>query len=360
LKPTGISVFMGVVNSSLRVDSASRSIALAILLVTTSFVLVKTGRDALYVQERGIFDLPLAYLGTAALSLPVAAGMLWLIRAAGPRRARVVALAGVAGTLAVFWQIVEPGGGARMTAVFVAVPLLYGVLFATTWLLAAELFDGLPEERVSRAYARVGAGSIAGGLMGGVGARVLAPAVAPEVYFGIGALVLGASAVVVVLTQASHAPRRVEGEVIERPRLVSARSFLRRRYGAVLFGLGVLAAIVGVLIEFQFYWAASTSGASAREQSRYFANLYLVLNAAALTVQLLVMPRVQRSLGIVGSLTVMPAMLFGGAVLVAFSAGRAGSSTSCGRWTSLRSRRFRARFETPWRPFGVAGHPMTT
>ncbi len=78
-----------------------------------------------------------------------------------------------------------------------------------------------------------------------------------------------------------------------------------------------------MLIEFQFYWAASASGAGEREQSRYFANLYLLLNAAALTVQLVVMPRVQRSLGIVGSLMVMPAMLLGGAVLVSLSAGLA-------------------------------------
>lgn len=308
---------------SLRIRSASRSIALAILLIMASFVLVKTGRDALYVQERGIFDLPIAYLGMAGFSFPTAFGMLWLIRVLGPRRARAVALVGVAGILGVFWRIAEPGGGARMTALFVAVPLLYGVLFAATWLLAAELFHGLPAERISRAYARVGAGSIAGGLLGGIGARALAPVVPPQVFFGIGALVLGASAVVVVLTQASHAPRPVDGEAIQRPRLASARSFLRQRYGALLLALGVLGAVVGVLIEFQFYWAASTSGAGKREQSLYFANLYLLLNAAALTVQLVVMPRVQRSLGIVGSLMVMPAMLLGGAVLVSLSAGLA-------------------------------------
>ena len=81
---------MGGASSSLRLRSASRSIALAILLIMASFVLVKTGRDALYVQERGIFDLPLAYVGTAAFSLPVAISMLWLVRTAGPRRARAV------------------------------------------------------------------------------------------------------------------------------------------------------------------------------------------------------------------------------------------------------------------------------
>ena len=343
---------MDAVDSSLRISSASRSIALAILLIMASFVLVKTGRDALYVQDRGVFDLPIAYLGMAAFSVPVAAGMLWLIRVMGPRRARAVALVGVAAVLVVFWRIAEPGGGGRMTAVFVAVPLLYGVLFAATWLLAAELLDGLPEDQISRAYARVGAGSIAGGLIGGVGARALAPAVAPEAFFGIGALVLSSSAAVVVLTQAGHAPRPVEGEAIEGPHLARARLFLRRRYGALLLSLGVVGAVVGVLIEFQFYWAASTSGAGGREQSAYFANLYLLLNAAALTVQLLVMPRVQRSLGVVGSLTVMPAMLLGGAILVAFSAGLAALGTLRVTEGGLKASIHRANWEQAFLPTG--------
>ena len=62
-----------------------------------------------------------------------------------------------------------------------------------------------------------------------------------------------ASAIVVVLTQARHAPRPVEREASERPCLASARLFLRQRYVAILFGLGDLGAVVGALIEFQFY-----------------------------------------------------------------------------------------------------------
>ncbi len=343
---------MEAADSSLRISSASRSIALGILLITASLVLVKTGRDALYVQERGIFDLPIAYLGLAVFSLPTAFGMLWLIRVAGARRARIVAILGGAALLLVFWRVAEPGSGVRMTALFVAVPLLYGVLFSATWLLASELYYGVPRERVSRAYARIGAGSITGGLLGGVGARMLAPVVAPQTYFGIGALVLGASAIVVLITQARHAPRPVEGEVSERPGLASARLFLGQRYGAILFGLGVLGAVVGVLIEFQFYWAASTSGAGEHEQARYFANLYLLLNAAALTVQLLVMPRVQRSLGIAGSLMVMPAILLGGAVLVSLSAGLAARGALRVIQGGLKASIHRANWEQAFLPAG--------
>lgn len=289
--------------------------------MTASLILVKTGRDALYVQQRGIFDLPIAYMGMAMFSLPTAMGMLWLIRVAGARRARVIAIMSGAGLLLVFWLVAAPGSGPLMTALFVTVPLLYGVLFSATWLLASELYYGLPGERVSRAYARIGAGSIAGGLSGGLCARALAPVIAPQTFFAIGACVLAASALAVIITQLRHAPRPIAGEPAERPRLANARQFLRRRYGMILFGLGVLGAMVAVLVEFQFYWAASISGAGEREQARYFANLYLLLNAGALAIQLLVMPRLQRLLGITGSLMVMPVLLLGGAVVVSVSAG---------------------------------------
>lgn len=341
------------IESSTRINSASHSIALGILLTTASLILVKTGRDALYVQDRGIIDLPIAYLGMAVFSLPTAFGMLALIRVMGPRRSRIVALLASSALLAVCWQVARPGSGLRMTAIFIGVPLVFGVLFSATWLLASELYQGLPDELVSRAYARIGAGSISGGLLGGLCARLLAPFVAPESFFGIGALVLAASAVVLMYTQARHPPRPVEGEPSKRPGLASARSFLRHRHGAILFALGVLGAVVAVLIEFQFYWAAGSSGASAHEQSLYFANLYLLLNGAALVVQLLIMPRVQRSLGITGSLMVMPAILLGGAVLISLSAGLATRGALRVAQGGLKASIHRANWEQAFIPAGA-------
>ncbi len=44
----------------------------SVFLLMAAVILVKTGRDALYFQKDGIFDLPKAYLGIAVLSLPMA------------------------------------------------------------------------------------------------------------------------------------------------------------------------------------------------------------------------------------------------------------------------------------------------
>jgi hypothetical protein len=72
-------------------------------------------------------------------------------------------------------------------------------------------------------------------------------------------------------------------------------------------------ALVGVLIEFQFYLAAATSGNDGRENARFFANTYLALNAGALAVQLAVLPRFQPRFGVHRGLLVLPTVLAAGA-----------------------------------------------
>ena len=63
--------------------------AAALLLMTAGFILTKTGRDALYFQRDGLFDLPWAYLGIAVLSVPMALITLSLLQSRGPRPVRV-------------------------------------------------------------------------------------------------------------------------------------------------------------------------------------------------------------------------------------------------------------------------------
>ena len=51
------------------IASRSRHVAVAIFAMTAAFFLTKTGRDALFFQKRGLFDLPIAYMGMAGRGL---------------------------------------------------------------------------------------------------------------------------------------------------------------------------------------------------------------------------------------------------------------------------------------------------
>jgi ATP/ADP translocase len=88
---------------------------------------------------------------------------------------------------------------------------------------------------------------------------------------------------------------------------------LRQKYTLLLLLTGMATALVGLLVDFRFYVAAATSGNDARENASLFAGVHLVLNAGALAVQLLVTPRLQRAVGVHGSLLVLPTAVLGGA-----------------------------------------------
>jgi ATP/ADP translocase len=75
------------------------------------------------------------------------------------------------------------------------------------------------------------------------------------------------------------------------------------------------------MIEFQFYWSVSTAAAASGPgdkvtQTRAFADLYLLLNGAAVLVQLVLAAPLQRLLGVYGSLFILPGALSAVSALV--------------------------------------------
>ncbi len=292
----------------LTVDRPTMAVALALFLMAASFSLAKTGRDALFFLEDGIYDLPLAYTGVAVLSLPVAAGTLSVMRRTGSRRARVVLLLGAAAGLLSYAALARPGGGPLMTTFFMAVPLVYNVLFALVWLLGADLMGRRTEPAQTRFYAQIGAASLAGSFAGALGARTLTPAVDAPQLLALGGAVLAGAALVVAAAQrlCPPAPAAVPAAPMVRQ---TAQSLLRIPYFRHLLAIAVAAALVGILVEFQFYLAAAAEGRSADDNVVLFANLYLGLAALAVLVQLFVTPALHARIGVSRTLLVLPAVI---------------------------------------------------
>lgn len=289
-------------------------VAIALFLMTAAFILTKTGRDAMYFQLGGLFDLPMAYIGIALLALPTALATLLLMQTLGPRGARVAAPVLMALFLGVFRCFAEPGGGAVMTTFFVLVPLVFGVLFSLAWLLAGELLEGASRAQLRRSYALIGAASIAGGTAGAILALVVAPLLDPRELLLAGSVGLVLSAATTAVAQRRWAPRPLLAEAAARPPGPDDfRHVLAQRYSLMLLIVAMLTGLVGILVEFQFYVAAAQSGNTGRENAVFFANLYLVLNGLALVTQLWAEPRIQRRLGVRGSLFILPVALVTGA-----------------------------------------------
>jgi ATP/ADP translocase len=117
---------------------------------------------------------------------------------------------------------------------------------------------------------------------------------------------------------------------------------------------GVATALVGLLVEFRFYVAAATSGNDARQNASLFASIYLVLNAAALVVQLVITPRLQKAVGVHGSLLVLPTAVLGGATTLLASASLFGPSLLRALEGGLRSSIHRVSWEQAYLSIATA------
>ncbi len=296
-------------------------LGLGVFILTAAVTLAKTGRDALYFQRGGLYDLPNAYLGMALLSVPLGLLTIKLMRRLGPRPARLWVLSAMAGSLFIYAHVAAPGGGPFMTALYMLVPLTIGIAFALYFLLVADLLGGADRAQLGRAYSLIGASSIAGGLGGGLVARLVASQWEPRKLILLGALAVTGSLVVVARAQSRFPARMATGaRPAARWGLADVRCVFRQRYVLLLLLTGMATALVGLLVEFRFYVAAATSGNDARQNASLFASIHLALNAAALVVQLVVTPRLQKAVGVHGSLLVLPIAVLGGATALLTSA----------------------------------------
>jgi hypothetical protein len=287
--------------------------ASALFAATAGFISIKTGRDALYLQGDGLFGVPKAFIATAFGAIPQAMAMLWALRRLGPRVTRIGVMLITMGVVLAYWSMAEPGASSLMTLFFFVVPLIFSVLFSMVWLLGTELLDHLDSQGASRAFSYLGAASIIGGVAGGAVARTLGPALGPRGLFLVGIVFL-----VATLGLVSFAHHRFAGPgqppPTEKGNPGALWDAVRRGGVGLQLVIAMTAAVSGIFVDFQFYLGAV--GNSSAANTTYFANVYLLLSGASLVLQLLVAPRLQRWLGVNGSLMVLPATLFGSAGVV--------------------------------------------
>ena len=170
----------------------------ALGLTTLAFIIAKTGRDALFFQgSGGLLQLPLIYINIGVASLPLAIIFVKAMKIWGARSARLGVLTFAASVMALTAPFLEPGDNKLLLAMFMFIPAIFGLLFASLWLLASDIFEKTDKREAARAFSKIGAATLAGGMTGGLISKGLAPyldakwliLLAAVVIFGVVALV---------------------------------------------------------------------------------------------------------------------------------------------------------------------------
>ncbi|MDA2934145.1 hypothetical protein MYX82_07355 [Acidobacteria bacterium AH-259-D05] len=302
---------------------------LAVGLAMIGFICIKSGRDAVFFNQGGLRQLPLAYIWIAVVSLP--AGMLHLtaIKTWGARRTRVRVFLLTGFIFLSFVPFVDLQNQIAIMAMFILTPVIFAAVFAAAWLLAGDLLEGAGSVLTRWTYSRIGASSMLGGMVGGLLASLLSPTFSPRVLVAVGALtILG----VAWLVSSAHRSYPASGRAETLPNLKtddkqgqirvpqSSREtiqMIKQPYTLGLIGVGALAALAAIFIDFQFYAVVTFSGYTTAE---FFGGFYALLNMASLFLQLLVAPWLQSRFGLGRTLMVLPLAVLAGVGLAAYSA----------------------------------------
>lgn len=311
-------------------DSSYKSLAwypiLAVGISMIGFISIKTGRDAVFFSGGGLRQLPLVYILMAVVSVPAAMMHLEAIKRWGGRKVRTGVFLLTASMFLCFVPFVDVDHKTLMFAMFVLVPAAFAALFAAAWLLAADLLEGADENVVHWVYSRIGAGSMLGGIIGGLAAGGLSIYLPPRYLVVEGAVMLLVAAGIISSAHQKHPPRDrshnlAESQDKERDREVEVSAnfaeqipatlgLMKEPYILGLIGISALSALAALYIDFQFYAIVTLSG---HVDAQFFAGFYTILNLAALVLQLLAAPWIQSRYGVGGALMVLPIALLGGA-----------------------------------------------
>jgi MFS family permease len=295
-------------------------LALTLGLTTMAFIIAKTGRDALFFQgSGGLLQLPLIYINIAGAALPLALLFVKSMKIWGARPARVGILLFAAAVMAMAAPFLEPGENTLLLAVFMFIPASFGLVFASLWLLASDIFENVERSDAARAFSKIGAATLAGGMLGGLIAKGLAPYLDAKWMIFFGALMI-AGVAVLVLQIHKRFPTNISRNKNDQRTKPGFFAPLASKYTQTLLLISMTGALAGLLIDFQFYAAATSANMGSKGNASFFANFYILLNFSSLLLQLFATPRIQDKVGLRGGLMVLPLALIGGATFATAAA----------------------------------------
>ena len=317
-------------------------------LMMAFVVLSRALREAFFLEIYDASSLP--YVGGAAIALGLAAAALFS-RAVSTRHPQSVLRATIAG-LAVAILALHPflDDAGTLIVVFYLLTAV-GTLLLTSgfWLVVSEMFA---VREAKRLFGLVSAGGTLGLLAAGLSMRPLLGRFEPRDLLFVLAGLLGLALLVnealprdrLRSTRAGHGPE-APARSGEGFRLVTSTPQVRLI--AIVF---LLVGAASALVDFQFKEAVQSSLGRGPEMAVFFGDFYAWTGGLALIVQLFATTRLLASLGIAGSVALVPLIVALGSVGMLVVPGLAMATGLRGADSTLRKSVFRSVMEFLWVP----------
>ena len=284
-------------------------LGLAYGLVMASLYVLKPARNALFLSRVGIEQLPYALLlvaligGLAATAFSRVAARLRLDRLIlGTFLFLTACLGG-------FWLLLPHEWTWSYYLFYVWVNLFSLMAPSLLWLLANAIFDAREARRLFGVVNTIGIVGV-----------VLGSALAGAIVKSVGTVNLLLVCIALLVVCLGLLPRLGGGEARPRRRRENPAGTLSLIAGSrllrLLAGMAALAAAVAAVVDVQFNQIVDQSFPTSEEKTAFFGQFFASLNLLVFLFQLVVAPRILRSLGVTSALVFLPLSMAMGSLAV--------------------------------------------
>lgn len=296
-----------------------------LLAITTGHTLLETARDAFFLAKMPASRLPWMYLVIVAIAL-----VLSQIKAA-----RADSKVGVAGSLVVaavittgFWTLLLGGQPTHpvLYALYVWTGLFGSWAMVQVWTLLGRAHTMTQAKRL---YGFIGAGSVLGGVVGAILARMSISMMSPRsaVLLAAGIFVLAAvPCLIIKLPPDEDAPARPtrgieQGGTTRRPMSATIGLLWDNAFARRVLGIVLVSTITVTLADYLFKSQLADEIKDTKTLGNALSTFYAITNTLALVAQLAIAPWVFRRAGVQRALFFFPASMLGAAAGVLLSGG---------------------------------------
>ncbi len=289
-------------------------------LVLAAHSILETARDALFLRSLPATQLPWVYLIIAVLALAITAFESALAR--GLKRLDLLSyfLFAAAVLTAALWAAADFVSLASIWALYVWTGVFGTLATIHFWLSIGAAFTVTQAKRI---FGLVGAGALGGAIVGSTLARVMV-AFTPTrelVLLAAGCILLAGFAAHFGLRSALRSLGGAEGGANEPVRVRDAMHSMRAEPYVRRVVLFVLLATVAITLADFLFKREVAADIPPEGLGPFFATFYASLNVVALVVQLVVVGWMLDRVGVPRTLSILPALLFGGGLWAALSGG---------------------------------------
>lgn len=280
-------------------------------LLTSTQHLLRPARNAFFLSTAGAENLPWVYIATAVVSAITTIVYGRLSTVASYRRQSAATFGVVIFSLILFWRVLQQPTGWLAGAFYVWMNVFSLLLISQFFLLSSDLFDPRQAKRV---FGIIGAGGLAGGVVGSAAAGLIAAPIGSVNLLLLGAGLLSVciamSLRVIRLTGPTKPARPRPGTAVRRERLAAGLRSLRRlphlsRIAQLIF----VTVLVSTLVDWMFSSLVESAIPAREAQTQFFGRTFAVFNGLALVFQIAATTTVLRVFGLAGALAILPASM---------------------------------------------------